>query len=134
MNTIIYKTEKTIPAEQLQELFSSVGWMSANYPKRLEKAMSNSDTVISAWDQDQLVGLINAIDDGELTAYAHYLLINPKYQKMGIGRELIEQLKKKYEEYLYLILISEEKKNIAFYEKLGFESATEATPMQIIRL
>lgn len=40
---------------------------------------------ISAWDGEKLIGLINALDDGELTAYVHYLLVNPEYQKDGIG-------------------------------------------------
>ena len=98
---ITYKIDKIFHEKELKDLFSSVNWLSANYADRLVKALQNSETVISAWDDEKLVGLINAIDDGELTAYAHYLLVNPEYQKMGIGRELIERLKKKYEGYLY---------------------------------
>ena len=84
---IIYKTDKVFAEKDLKDLFSSVNWLSANYSDRLVKALENSDTVFSAWDDEKLIGLINAIDDGELTAYAHYLLVNPEYQKMGIGRE-----------------------------------------------
>lgn len=40
------------------------------------------------------VGLVNAIDDGELTVYAHYLPIRPEYQNMKIGSSLITRLKK----------------------------------------
>ena len=68
---VTYKTSKDFEETQLKELFASVGWMSAAYPKRLVKALASSDTVISAWDGSRLVGLVNAIDDGELTAYAH---------------------------------------------------------------
>lgn len=128
---IEYKETKNFTAAELQELFLSVGWLSGNYPKRLEKAINNSDTVISAWDGNQLAGLVNALDDGEMTAYAHYLLINPKYHGMGIGRELVGRLKKKYERYLYLILIPEDKKNVAFYEQYGFEVIEGGTPMQV---
>lgn len=34
------------------------------------KALNNCETVITAWDEGHLIGLINAIDDGELMAYA----------------------------------------------------------------
>ncbi len=36
-------------------------------------------TVFSAWDNDKLVGMICMMDDGIMTAYVHYLLVNPKY-------------------------------------------------------
>ena len=128
---ITYKIDKIFQEKELKDLFSSVNWLSANYADRLVKALQNSETVISAWDDEKLVGLINAIDDGELTAYAHYLLVNPEYQKMGIGRELIERLKKKYEGYLYLILIAENKDVQHFYEKMGFAAEENETPMVI---
>lgn len=128
---ITYKIDKIFHEKELKDLFSSVNWLSANYADRLVKALQNSETVISAWDDEKLVGLINAIDDGELTAYAHYLLVNPEYQKMGIGRELIERLKKRYEGYLYLILIAENKDVQQFYEKMGFTAEENSTPMVI---
>ena len=131
---IEYRETKTFSAAELEELFLSVDWLSGNYPLRLEKAINNSNTVISAWDGNQLVGLINALDDGELTAYAHYLLVNPKYHGLGIGKELVGRLKKKYEGYLYLLLIAEEKKNITFYEQYGFNVLEGATPLTIMTL
>lgn len=30
--------------------FKSVGWISAEYPQRLHKALMNSQTVLTAWD------------------------------------------------------------------------------------
>lgn len=128
----IYKNTKAFTEQELKELFSSVGWISANYADRLVIAVKNSSTVLSVWDKDKLIGLINALDDGELTAYVHYLLIRPEYQKRGIGRELLEHIKKIYESYLYLVLISEEKDKVGFYEKLGFIKEQKSTPMIIM--
>jgi hypothetical protein len=59
---ISYKLTKDFLCEQLQVLFLSVGWLSGNYPQRLKIALNNSATVISAWDGNTLVGLINALD------------------------------------------------------------------------
>lgn len=128
---IEYKIGKTFEEQQLKDLFVSVHWLSANYSERLVKALAQSDTVISAWDSDKLIGLINAIDDGELTAYVHYLLVNPAYQNSGIGTELITRLKKVYEKYLSLVLTAENKELVSFYEKLGFQAMEDAVPMII---
>jgi GNAT superfamily N-acetyltransferase len=129
---ISYRETVDFSASDLHELFNSVGWMSGNYPDRLEKALRNSDTVISAWDGAQLAGLVNAIDDGELTAYIHYLLVNPSFQNQRIGTELIERIKEKYRGYLYLILIAEKESLVPFYESAGLSVFKGAVPMVII--
>ena len=131
---ITYKDIKTFQEKDLKDLFTSVGWVSANYSDRLVKALANSGTVISAWDGDLLVGLINLLDDGELTAYAHYLLIRPEYQHKGIGKELLIRVKEKYKNYLYLVLIAENKEVISFYEKQGFRITEGSSPMMILNL
>ena len=75
--TIEFTEQKKFTQEQVQELFLSVGWISGQYPVRLYKALMGSSTVITAWDGGRLVGLVSALDDGELTAYIHYVLVNP---------------------------------------------------------
>ena len=74
---ITYTDVKDYTADDLQQLFQSIDWLSANYPARLKKALDHCETVFTAWDGKKLVGLVNAIDDSELTAYVHYLCVNP---------------------------------------------------------
>lgn len=107
--------------EDVKDLFLSVEWLSGNYPERLKKALDHCETVITAWDGDRLAGLINAIDDSELTAYVHYLCVDPAYQKCGIGKELLRRIKEKYSTYLYLILLAENEPLIEYYKQNGFE-------------
>ena len=78
-----------------------------------------------------MVGLVNALDDSVMTAYVHYLLVNPHYHGLGIGKELIRRIKKHYEGYLYLLILAEEKEKVRFYTHLGFE-VTTSTPLMII--
>lgn len=118
---IVYSDKRDFSAEDLVRLFQSVNWLSANYPDRLKKALDNCETVFTAWDDGKLVGLINAIDDGELTAYAHYLCVDPEYQGTGIGRTLLDRLKEKYRDYLYIILIAENEELVKYYRANGFE-------------
>lgn len=131
---IRYTSEKCYTQEQVQALFQSVQWISANYPERLIKALSNCETVFTAWDGEKMVGLINAIDDGELTAYVHYLCINPQYQGRGIGKHLLELVKEKYADYLYLMLVAEHEGVVKFYEACGLMQVCGTQVMAIQKL
>ena len=128
---IRYTEEKIFTQEQVEELFLSVNWISGRYPERLYRALLNSSTVITAWDNKRLVGLARAIDDGGMLAYIHYVLVHPDYHKNGIARNMIERMKEKYKEYLYLEIMPEESKNAAFYERFGFGKMEDGVAMQI---
>ena len=127
--SIRYTDERNFTAQQLEKLFLSVDWESGKYPERLKKALDNCGTVYTAWDGEELVGLANAIDDGEMTAYVHYLLVAPEYQRQGIATELLELMKKKYNGYFHFFLVAEHKELVGFYERQGFFEQTDARVM-----
>ena len=130
---ITYKDTKTFEPKDLQDLFLSVEWSSGHYPEKLVVAMKNSASVFTAWSNEKLAGLINALDDGIMTAYVHYLLINPDYQGKGIGKELVRLIVEKYKDYLRIVLIAYNKE-VDFYKQCGFETGEEKTPMFITSL
>lgn len=130
--SITYTDKKEFSTSDLQQLFQSVNWLSANYPERLKKALDNCETVFTAWDNEQLVGLVNAIDDGELTAYVHYLCVNPDYQGQGIGSLLLDKIKEKYKDYLYIIVIAENEGLIKYYSKNGFQQGNGSYVFEIM--
>lgn len=130
---IKYKNTKEFTAEELQKLFLSVGWSSGHYPEKLATAMRNSGAVYSAWDGEKLIGLINALDDSVMTAYVHYLLIDPAFQGKGIGKELLKLIKDRYKDFLRIVLVAYEKE-VDFYKHCGFEVGEEKTPMFITSL
>ncbi len=110
-----------------------MNWSSGKYPEKLVIAMQNSGTVFSAWDGEKLVGLINVLDDGVMTAYIHYLLVNPDYQGKGIGKKLLRLTTEKYKDYLRIVLVSYDKE-IEFYNRCGFKASEDSTPMFITSL
>lgn len=133
MKDIQYKTIKDFSKEELEDLFLSVNWSSGSYPEKLVIAMRNSSSVFSAWDDDKLVGLINVLDDGIMTAYVHYLLVMPEYQHIGIGKKLLKMVSENYKNYLRILLIAYDKE-IDFYKHCGFEAGEGKTPMFITSL
>lgn len=128
---ITYSNEKNFIKEDAETLFLSIGWKSGEYPNRLYKALQNSSTVFTAWEGQKMVGLLRAIDDSELLAYIHYVLVMPEYQGLGIAGRLIEQAKEKYKEYLYIEIMPEKRKNAAYYKKFGFSVMEDGVPMFI---
>ena len=95
--------------------------------------MKNSATVFTAWDKGKLIGLINALDDGIMTAYVHYLLVNPEYHGQGIGKELVNMIKEKYKDYLRIV-IGAYNSEIGFYEHCGFTKNNKSSVMFITSL
>ena len=133
MSEIIYRDNHEFDGDDLKELFLSVEWSSGHFPDKLVIAMKNFETVYSAWNGDELVGLICAMDDGIMTAYIHYLLVKPEYQSKGIGKELVLMVKKHYDDYLRIVIVAYDDE-IDFYENCGFEKADDASPMFITDL
>ncbi|MBD5383469.1 MAG: GNAT family N-acetyltransferase [Ruminococcaceae bacterium] len=130
---IRYTDKREFTEKQTEELFLSVNWASGKYPERLYKALQSCETVFTAWDGERLVGLANAIDDGGMTAYVHYLLVHPDYQGAGVGKELIDLMKRRYEDFLYLFLVAENPPLVGYYEGLGFTKQNETSVMVINR-
>ena len=128
---ITYTDEKKIYKRRYRAVFFSVGWVSGQYPTRLHKALMNSSTVFTVWDGEKLVGLVRVLDDSEMTAYMHYVLVNPKYHGQDIAGKMIGMVKEKYKEYLYIEVMPEESKNAAFYEKHGFKRMEDVAALQI---
>lgn len=130
---IQYKYVHDFERKDLQELFLSVKWESGAYPDKLVAAMKNYSTVISAWDGEKLVGMVCAMDDGVITAYVHYLLVDPSYQKLKIGRTLMELTKERYKDYLSIVLIAYSEK-VGFYESCGFSKNDAAIAMKLSKI
>lgn len=115
----LYSYETNIDKDQLVKLFQSVGWETAKYPNRLYNAIKNSEYVMTVWDNKNLVGLISAITDGYINVFITYLLVNPDYQKIGLGRIMMNDFVKKFEGFGRRILTTELDME-EYYNKFGF--------------
>ena len=71
------------------------------------------------------------IDDSELVAYMHYVLVDPAYHRRGIAGTMIRMVKEKYKNYLYIEIMPEERKNASFYEQYGFQMIPDGVAMQL---
>lgn len=121
---------REIPIEQVLELYRLNQWSSASKPDELYRGLMNSHTLISAWSEEKLVGIGNAISDGYLVVYYPHLLIHPEYQGKGIGKMIMDKMQEKYGEF-HMQMLTADGDAIKFYKKMGFERAGKTEPMWI---
>ncbi len=130
MASITYSDNRNIPLDAILSLYSANEWSSADKPAELCDALMNSHSLVTAWDDRRLVGLGNAISDGHLVVYYPHLLVDPEYQRQGIGTELMRRLMANYEGFHQHVLIADGRA-IDFYRKCGFTRAGRTEPMWI---
>jgi len=123
---------REINQKNIIALYRANDWSSANKPTELYNALLNSHSLITAWDNDNLIGLGNAISDGYLVVYYPHLLVHPDYHGKGIGKMIVEQMQEKYKDF-HMQMLTADGKAIDFYQKMGFERAGETEPMWIYK-
>lgn len=121
---IIYKENNHVTKQDLQKLYSSVGWTAYTTNLNiLEKAYHNSLFTITAWNDKQLVGLIRVIGDGYTIIYIQDILVHPAFQNLKIGTHLMNEILAKYQNVRQKVLLTEDAPDVRhFYEKSGFTS------------
>ncbi|MEH7380203.1 GNAT family N-acetyltransferase [Bacillus sp. JJ1533] len=134
--TIIYKHSKNINIEQVERLYNDVQWYAYTQDlETLQQAISQSLDVISAWNRDELVGLIRVVGDGLTILYIQDILVLNAYQNQGIATQLMEQILKKYQKVRQKVLLTEEAPDVRhFYEKNGLESCDQGSLVAFAKL
>jgi len=126
---INYKENVQVEKEDLEKLYSSVGWIAyTNNLDELDKAINNSLNVITAWDNEKLVGLIRVVGDNHTIIYIQDILVNPSYQNKKIGTQLMSKTLAKYKNVRQKTLLTEDVPDVRhFYEKFGFSSCDKGS-------
>ncbi len=134
-DSVIAYHEQPPPADDYDQLFETTGWNKSYKasPQQLHRAISDSWYVLSAYENNQLVGFGRIISDGVLYALICDLIVNPACQGQGIGSTLLNKLI----EYcraqdIRVIWLFAAKGKSAFYKKFGFlERPVDAPGMQM---
>ena len=122
--------------EEITNLYQSVGW--TKYLERisvLEDAYANSLCVIGAYDNEKLVGIIRAVGDGLTIVFIQDIIIQPEYQRKGIGTKLLKAVMDKYSDVYQMELLTDNtEKTKAFYRSVGFSASDDMGCVAFIRM
>ncbi|MEB6196743.1 GNAT family N-acetyltransferase [Mammaliicoccus sciuri] len=111
---------KRIPSnEDLQKIYLSVGWdVYVKNNEDMTVLLKNTCYFVTVWDNDQLVGLTRVISDDHSIAYVQDILIDPDYQGNGMGSNLLNMIKERFNHVRQVVLMTDtSEKTINFYEK-----------------
>jgi len=117
---INYKFDITPSAEQVIELYDNAGLPRPTHDReRIQKMYENSNLIVTAWDGDFLVGVSRSITDWVWSCYLADLAVRQDYQKLNIGKTLIELTKEKVGDQSMVLLLSVPTA-MEYYPKVGF--------------
>jgi len=89
-------------------------------PDIFEGMLKNASLTISAWHDSRLVGIARSLTDFTYVAYLADLAVDAEYQKLGIGKRLVDETKLRLGRQCMIVLLAAPKAN-DYYPKLGFE-------------
>lgn len=123
---IVFKDQLPSDSNQVLALYEGVGWSAyTKDPERLLNALAHSE-VISAYVEEQLVGLIRCITDGQTILYIQDLLVASEFQGQKIGQRLLKKMLANHPSIRQKVLITDNtEKTRHFYEACGFSSVEE---------
>lgn len=123
---IIYRTDITPDTGQIIDVYNSSG---INRPtadnERIAKMYDNSNLIITAWDNDKLIGISRSLTDFCYCCYLSDLAVRKDYQTSGIGKKLIELTKNEIGAQTALVLLSAPTA-MDYYPKIGFQKIDNA--------
>ncbi|WP_310430077.1 GNAT family N-acetyltransferase [Chamaesiphon sp. VAR_48_metabat_135_sub] len=113
---------------KLQALLNkSAFWAIDRQIEDLKIALDRSEPVVCAWDNDKLIGFARATSDGVYRATIWDVVIDCDYQRLGLGRKLVETVLShpcmNRVERIYLTTTHQQQ----FYERLGFVTNSSTT-------
>jgi ribosomal protein S18 acetylase RimI-like enzyme len=112
-----------IEASMLKGFFN--GWSKAPSPETHLEILCNSRYVWLAREGETgcVVGFINAISDGVLSAYIPLLEVLPEYRHRGIGKELVGRMLETLQDF-YMVDLTCDGELRDFYSRMGMKPSS----------
>lgn len=89
-------------------------------PETFEKMIGHAGLIVTAWDDQKLVGIARTLTDFAYVAYLADLAVDADYQRSGVGKRLIAETRRRLEPECMIVLLAAPKAD-GYYGKLGFE-------------
>lgn len=125
---IRYETDRVITEEEFVDLLrrsTLAERRPVDDPACIKAMLKHANLLCTAWDTEKLVGVARSVTDFEFCCYLSDLAVDERYQKNGIGRELVRLTHSKLGPKAKMILLAAPKAE-AYYPRIGFEAHRSA--------
>lgn len=117
---IHYQTNMVLDPDAIISVFRSSGIQRPIDDRaRIDAMFRHANLVISAWDDQTLVGVCRALTDFSWCCYLSDLAVSATHQRSGIGRRLVDLVQAAVGPEVSLILLSAPGA-MRYYPSLGF--------------
>jgi GNAT superfamily N-acetyltransferase len=124
--SIQYRIDAIISAEQLADVFDRSGIRRPTGDKpRIQRMINAADVIVTAWNNETLVGVARAITDFSYCCYLSDLAVDREFQRQGIGAELVRRVQQLIGEESMLLLLSAPEA-MDYYPKIGMDHMQNA--------
>ncbi len=124
---ITYRTGNDLDVDAAIELYraSTLGERRpVDDRERMRAMLSNANLVVTAWENDLLVGIARSVSDFSFCTYLSDLAVRVSHQRLGIGRELIRRTQSEARSAIVVLLAAP--KAVEYYPRIGFEHHPQA--------
>lgn len=87
--------------------------------------IENSDLLVTAWEDDSLIGVARSVTDFSFCCYLSELAVDRKYQSKGIGKELVARTQVELGAHCMIVLLSAPAA-VDYYPHIGMEKHPHA--------
>lgn len=122
--------------EQVEALYRAAGWWLESdngKPGLIDRIISGSFCFCVAIEENTIIGIGRALGDGVSDAYIQDVTVRADFRKQGVGTGLVRFILSilKESDFSWIVLMAT-RQSRAIYERLGFETLPEHTPMRLV--
>ena len=124
MAEITYRSNIKITAEQFIDLLKRSTLdqrRPVDQPDRIQQMLDHGNVLVTAWDEDKLVGVSRALTDFSFCCYLSDLAVDVAYQHKGIGKQLVYLTHDVAGDKTMLILLAAPAA-VNYYPKIGMKN------------
>lgn len=126
-SSITYRTGNQLHLDQVLDLYraSTLGERRpVDDRDRMAAMLANANLVVTAWENDLLVGISRSVTDFVFACYLSDLAVRASHQRLGIGKELIRVTQRECPQAAIILLAAP--KAVEYYPHIGFSQHPSA--------
>lgn len=133
---ILYKEFSEELLESVKEIYQEEGWRSyLGDDAKLARSFHNSLYTLGAFEDDNLIGFVRCVGDGEYILLVQDLIIDKKHRRQGIGSTLLKMIWKKYADVRMFQVVTDlhDVADNCFYQSFGMRKLVEGDMVAYFR-